>query len=182
MDPIPFSATDAANTVYSHMNEIVVGRVGVPVLPDAQELQVLVNFVLPQYAYGQQIGVMDPTLYAYEALGAALATSTFFEGNWGNSGRFGPVIPNTPAGDTVFIQGGYQSVFGHQPTLAQIEHFQAQLQFLQGIYTASGAYGSADNVDLIARGAIYGQMIGIHNEMVPFVGVTPPQTHPGILV
>ena len=70
--------------------------------------------------------------------------------------------------------GAYTSVFGHAGSAAQVQHFVDQLNYLEAIYTASGAYGSADNVDLLARGAIYGQMLGIQAELiqVPIIGVS----------
>ena len=42
------------------------------------ELQALINFSNAQHAFGQQIGVMDPVAYTYEALGAALSGSQRF--------------------------------------------------------------------------------------------------------
>jgi hypothetical protein len=38
-------------------------------------LSVLAQFAQNQYAYGQQIGVADPLIYAYQALGVALAST-----------------------------------------------------------------------------------------------------------
>jgi hypothetical protein len=57
----PVAASDLLFTIMSGVH------------PDATELQTLVSFANQQYAYGQQIGVMDPFVYAYEALGAALS-------------------------------------------------------------------------------------------------------------
>jgi len=54
---------------------------------------------------------------------------------------------------------------GASGTAAQIQHFVDQLNFYKSIYTASGAFGTnANEIDLLARGAIYGQMIGVKAE------------------
>jgi hypothetical protein len=191
VDLIPYSAVTAADSVFWNMN---FGP------PDVGEKITLLTFLPPQYAYGQQIGVMDPGLFAYEALGAALADSSVrFQGVYGNSRiLIGPdggrqlineaSFANTPAGDAGFVNKAYAEIFGHAPEGAQAQHFLDQLHFLQGIYTASGAYGPADHIDLVARGAVFGQMIGIQNELVQFVGVSEigrpgiGDPHTGVLV
>lgn len=71
-----------------------------------------------------------------------------------------------------------EKVFGHAPTTAQAEHFETQLNFFEAIYKASGAYGDDANVYLTARGAVFGQMVGIQDQMVQFTGV-PELFHPG---
>ena len=60
----------------------------------------------------------------------------------------------------------YNLVFGHPGTTAQIQHFVDQLNFYESIYTASGAFGTdANRIDLLARGAIFGQMLGVKAEI-----------------
>jgi hypothetical protein len=108
--------------------------------------------------------VIDPVIYAYEALGATLASgASHFQNTYG---------PNAIPSDNVFVTNAYTDVFGHPGTPAQVQHFVDQLNFLESIYTASGSFGSPTNVDLIARGAVYGQMLGIEAEMtqVPIIG------------
>jgi beta-glucanase (GH16 family) len=158
-----FSAATAGTTVYTAESGVA---------PDATELNVLIAFITTQYAYGQQIGVMDPVVYAYQAVGAALATTAaHFQITFGPSS---PAYSNSAAGDARFAADAYASVFGHPGSSAQVQHFIDQLKFFEGIYTASGAFGSAENVDLLARGAIYGQMLGIHAELIqaPIIGVS----------
>src|SRR5262245_5658802 len=60
---------------------------------------------------------------------------------------------------------------GTPATPAQVQHFVDQLNLFESIYTASESFGSPTNVDLIARGAVYG-MLGVEAEMtqVPIVG------------
>jgi probable HAF family extracellular repeat protein len=161
--PLAFSADTAGEIVYGK-------EYGVDPNPD--EHNILVAFTTSQYAYGQQIGVMDPVVYAYEALGVALAsTATHFENTFGTSN---PAYPNSAAGDAQFAADSYASVFGHPGTSAQVQHFVDQLNFFEALYTASGSFGSAANVDLLARGAIYGQMLGVQAELlqVPIIGVS----------
>jgi len=154
--PTGFSPTTAATTVYT-------AEYGTA--PSSTELNVLVQFTTPQYAYGQQIGVMDPAVYAYQALGVALAsTATHFQNTFGPSN---PTYPATPAGDAQFSTDAYASVFGHPGSPAQIQEFVSQVNYFEAIYTAAGVYGNANNIDLLARGAAYGQMLGIHAEIDP---------------
>jgi phosphodiesterase/alkaline phosphatase D-like protein len=170
-----FSAAIAGKTVYT--NEYGVA-------PDAAELNVLIEFTTPQYAYGKQIGVMDPAVYAYEALGVALAGSAIqFQNAWGPTN---PVYPNSVSGDAQFAADAYNSVFGHPGNSAQVQHFVAQLNFFEGLYAAAGLFNSPANIDLLARGAIYGQMLGIQAEVnadVPLVGVSAQSdmTHGALL-
>jgi hypothetical protein len=150
-------AATASNTVYT-------AEFGVA--PDATELNVLIAFTTPQYAFGQQIGVLDPAAYAHESLGVALAsTATLFQNTYGPTN---PTYPNTAAGNAQFVSDAYTSVFGHSPTAAAAQVFINELNLLEGLYTASGAYGSPANVDLLARGGIYGLMWGMHAELDPF--------------
>ena len=154
----PAYTPDTASTI------VYAAEYGSP--PDPTETFKLIGFTTPQYAYGQQIGVIDPVIYAYEALGATLASgASHFQNTYG---------PNAIPTDNVFVTNAYTDVFGHPGTPAQLQHFVDQLSFLETIYTASGSFGSATNVDLIARGAVYGQMLGAEAEMtqVPIIGTS----------
>jgi parallel beta-helix repeat protein len=163
------SMGDPALTTYLQMY-------GAP--PSSTELWILTEFVAAQSSYGQLIGVLDPTVYVYEALGAALASgsdtgSTAFADTWG---------PLAIASDTTFTIQAYANVFATPGTSAQIQHFMDQINFFKSLYTASGAYGTdANQIDLLARGAIYGQMLGVKAELtdVALVGVSgqPDITH-----
>ena len=157
-------------------------------LPDAAELNVLVQFTNPQYAYGQQIGVMDPAIYAYEALGLALAsTAIHFQATFGPSN---PTYPVSLSGDAQFAADAYASVFGHPGSSAQVQQFVDQLTYFETLYTAAGVFGSASNIVLLARGAVYGQMLGIEHEIDPtalgdpagashsqIIGISAPAAH-----
>ena len=149
--------TTPGQTVYENMYQVV---------PSAAELTKLTIFDANQYAFAQQVHFQDPLVYVYSALGQALATgsdtgSTFFKD------IAGPLhIPS----DTDFVTGAYTGVFGHPGTAAQIQHFVDQMNFYKSIYTASGAFGTDANViNLLARGAIFGQMLGVKAEIPPVV-------------
>jgi hypothetical protein len=71
-------------------------------------------------------------------------------------------LPN----DSTFVAEAYEAAFGFAPGPAQIDHFVQQVDYFESIYTDSGAYGTdATRIDLLARGAVYGQMLGISAEM-----------------
>ena len=71
----------------------------------------------------------------------------------------------------------YTSVFGHAGSAAQVQHFVDQLNFFETLYTAAGTFGSPSNIDLLARGAIYGQMLGIEHG-----GDSAPPSHAPVLL
>ena len=114
-----------------------------------------------------------PEVYAYQALGAALAsTASHFQSTFGPSN---PSYPNSATGDAAFATDAYAHVFGHPGSSAQVQQFVSQLQFFESLYTAAGTFGNPGNIDLLARGAIYGQMLGVEAELnqVPIVGSAP---------
>jgi glucose/arabinose dehydrogenase len=159
-----FNLTTPSITTYTKMYGVS---------PSAAEVNKLVVFATDQFNYASKIQVADPLIYVYEALGAALATvsdtgSVVFKNTWG---------PSTIASDVAFVSLAYVDVFGHAGSSAQIQHFVDQINFLTGLYNASGAYGTDANlIDLLARGAIYGQMLSFAAEAsstaVPLVGVS----------
>jgi len=137
--------------------------------PDASELTVLNQFTQAQFDYGQQIGVMDPSVYAYQSLGVALATGQHFQNEFGPSNS---MYSASAAGDALFVTDAYAIVFGHAGTAAQVQQFADQLNYFETLYTAAGMFGNPSNIDLLARGAVYGQMLGIEHE--PMIGSPNP--------
>ena len=124
--------------------------------PSADELNVLVQFTNPQCAYGQQIGVMDPAVYAYQSLGAALAsTASNFQISLAH-----PILPTRRRLLAIFSS---QPRWKHDP----VQHFLEELTFFENVYTAAGGFGSQSNIDLLARGAVYGQMLDMQYEIDP---------------
>lgn len=128
-------------------------------------LQNLTAFADVQYVYGQNIGVMDPGLYAYEALGAALSGLGSFINPLGTGSQ-------SPGGvsDQQFLNLFYQQAFGQQPSNLQLEAFQFQLTFLEGLYAHAGFqpnpnWPGVDVPELVARGAVAGLMVGVEAEI-----------------
>jgi hypothetical protein len=128
--------------------------------PSASELTILNQFTQAQFDFGQKIGVMDPSIYAFQALGVALASGPHFQDTFGPTNAMYPV---STVGDVHFVDAAYASVFGHAGTAAQIQFFVDQLGSFEALYAAAGVFGSPSNIDLLARGAIYGQMLGIEH-------------------
>jgi hypothetical protein len=118
----------------------------------------LINFATAQYQYGSGIGVLDPLIYMWQALGQALCESASYFGS-----TYGPqALPS----DATFATQAYVSAFGFAPGQAQVDHFVQQVDFFESIYAASGAYGSDPvRIDLLARGAVYGQILGAAGEL-----------------
>jgi hypothetical protein len=135
-------------------------------VPSSAELNILAAYFTPaQFAYAQQIGVADPALYCYQALGLGLALmsdtgSTSFAAEWGPAN---PSCPNTPDGNAAFVAQAYAAVFGHAGTQGSIDEFIAQVNFFVSLYTASPpvAGADADTICLLARGAVFGLMVGV---------------------
>jgi hypothetical protein len=149
-------------------------------LPDPTETFKLIGFTTPQYTYGQQIGVIDPAIYAYESLGATLASgASHFQNTYveelkavGCGNIFKEKASGAKARGVKFgrrlAEGAVQADLARSYGVSQATMIRArtddgrkrdQLSFLESIYTASGSFGSPTNVDLIARGAVYGQML-----------------------
>ena len=80
--------------------------------------------------------------------------------------------PLSTVGDVHFVDRAYASVLWSAGTAAQVQHFVDQLNFFETLYTTAGTFGSASNIDLLARGAMYGQMLGIEHESAP-IGSEP---------
>src|SRR5262249_47760340 len=92
----------------------------------------LSQFAQLQFTTGQQVGVLSPTIYMYEALGLALSEiSPALQG----------ILSPGNASDADFVSFIYPLVFGVQPSAAQAQHFLGQLDFYETIYLASGAFG-----------------------------------------
>jgi hypothetical protein len=124
----------------------------------SSQLQTLIDFSNSQHAYGQQIGV-DPALYVYETLGAALSSEPNF------------LYLANIADDTAFVTAAYQSAFRQAGNSDQIQSFVGQLHFLEAFYKDA----HLPHYELIAKGATFGLMLGVEAEMtqVPIVGTTP---------
>jgi hypothetical protein len=103
------------------------------------------------------IGVQDPTLYVYEACGLAFAQGPAFQSEFGLG---------TIQNDTAFATAAWLDIFNYAPNADQAQFVTAHVDFYETMYTASGTYGSdPDYIALLARGATYGLIIGIAEEV-----------------
>jgi hypothetical protein len=118
----------------------------------------LIDFSNSQLAYAQQIGLPDPALYTFEALGAALSSQPNFL-------RFANIQD-----DTAFVTATAGYAFQQPESPAQIQGFVSQLHFLEGFYSAA----HIPNYELVAKGAVFGLMLGIETELlhVPLIGIS----------
>ena len=99
-----------------------------------EDSAILADFAETQFAHGQQIGVLSPTVYMYEALGLALAESApALQGQ--------DILAPGTTSNPDFVSLVYSTVFGVQPNAAQVGVFVSQLDFFELIYVASGAFG-----------------------------------------
>jgi hypothetical protein len=92
-----------------------------------------------------------------ETLGLALAEATQFPL------VLGPILKPDQAS---FVELAYFFAFGTEPSAAIVDSFLSVLDFFVDLYTDSGAFGTDVNrIDLLARGAVYGGMLGIAAEI-----------------
>ena len=82
------------------------------------------------------------TLAAYESVGIHLAKTYKFDDRYSDMS----------AGD--FIGVAYQDAFGRYATAEQVAHFRKQLDNFER------RYGSSEDGQLLARGAVLGQIVG----------------------
>lgn len=116
------------------------------VTPSLEKLAALSTFCQLQFDYYSAMGVADPALGPYEALGRAFGETAEFQAKYG-------------AMTTNFVATAYQDVFGRAASEVQVAHFQAQVDYFVGIYTQAGI--AADTASHLAKGAVMGQMLGV---------------------
>jgi hypothetical protein len=116
------------------------------VTPPLEKLASLCTFCQSQFDYYTAMGVGEPLLGPYEALGRAFAETDGFSTKYGSL-------------STEFVATAYSEVFGKPPSSLQASHFQAQVDYFTGIYIQAGI--AADNASLLAKGAALGQMLGV---------------------
>jgi hypothetical protein len=133
----------------------------------AAEISKLVIQVLPAQVENAILNGLNPQVYGSEVLGLAFAFgnengATTFDQNFGPSNPFAPA---TPAGDAAFATVAANAIFG---SAANANTPGAILGFVTNwvaFYTAHGIPGianaTADQIDLAARGAAWGDAIGV---------------------
>ena len=124
------------------------------------------QFLPPQVAVATQHG-LDAQVYASEALGLALAFgnetgSTAFATNFGPSNA---AMPNSTAGDATFAAAAAAAVFGSAATAFSPIAIEGWVSNWKAFYSTVGILGNlhptADQIDLAARGAAWGDAVGV---------------------
>ena len=124
------------------------------------------NFLPPQVANATSLG-LNPQVYACEALGLVFAFgnetgSTAFSNNFGPSNS---AMPNTTAGDAAFATAASNTIFGTASTVNLVNVLEGFVANWKTFYTSYGIPGNAtptaDQIDLAARGASWGDMVGV---------------------
>ena len=138
------------------------GAVGTSVEVTALATQFLPAQVANATKYG-----FNPLVYATEALGLVFAFnnetgSTAFATGYGPSNA---TMPNSTAGDLAFAAAASNSIFGAASTSTLVNAINNYVSNWKAFYSNNGIPGisnpSADQVDLAARGAAWGDAVGL---------------------
>lgn len=138
------------------------GAVGTSVEVTALATQFLPAQVANATKYG-----FNPLVYATEALGLVFAFnnetgSTAFATGYGPSNA---TMPNSTAGDSAFAAAASNSIFGAASTSTLVNAINNYVSNWKAFYSNNGIPGisnpSADQVDLAARGAAWGDAVGL---------------------
>jgi hypothetical protein len=166
------SETQYVNNLLSQVANTTIPAVTVEasmygVVGTSNEVTSLVTQFLPaQVATAIQFG-FNPQVYASEALGLAFAftnenSSTAF------ANAFGPShagTPNSAAGDNAFAALAATAIFGSASTPTLVNAIQSYVSNWKGFYTNNGlpslSHPSLDQIDLVARGAAWGDAVGV---------------------
>jgi hypothetical protein len=135
----PFDGNIAALVVSSFVN----GKTPL----NAAKLESLANFAEGQHASYTEMGVGNPEVGPYEALGRGFSTTAEFKAKY------------DALGEDAFIAKVYNDVLGRAATDDQVDHFQAQIDYFQGIYETADVADAEGT--LYAKGAVLGQILAI---------------------
>jgi RTX calcium-binding nonapeptide repeat (4 copies) len=124
------------------------------------------QFLPAQVANATKYG-FDPQVYATEALGLVFAFnnetgSTAFATAYGPSNA---TMPNSTAGDSAFAAAASNNIFGAASTSTLVNAINNYVSNWKAFYSHNGIPGisnpSTDQVDLAARGAAWGDAVGL---------------------
>jgi hypothetical protein len=128
--------------------------------------------------YWTEEGLERLSVFACQSLGLVFAFgnetgATTFATNFGPSN---PNMPDTAAGDAAFAAAASSAIFGSQATADTAIYITSHISYWVNLYTASGLPGTpnptANQIDLAARGAVWGEAVGVAlaNNLGPLVG------------
>jgi hypothetical protein len=133
--------------------------------PTSEELTLLATQYLPgQIANAMEHGY-NPLVYATEVVGLGLSdhneNGTGFANNWGPGTR----MPNSTVGDINFAAAASQAIFGSASTNVLETAIANYVANWKNFYTQNGlpnnAHPTADQIDIAARGAAWGDAVGV---------------------
>ena len=131
------------------------------------EVTVLATQFLPAQVENATKYGFNPLVYATEALGLVFAFnnetgSTAFATGYGPSNA---TMPNSTAGDSAFAAAASNGIFGAASTSTLVNAINNYVSNWKAFYSNNGIPGisnpSADQVDLAARGAAWGDAVGL---------------------
>jgi hypothetical protein len=132
----------------------------------AEVASLMANFLPAQETNAANYG-LNPLVYGCEALGLAFAFgnengSTTFAANFGPSNAS---MPNTTAGDAAFAAAASTTIFESASTQNLVNVLENFVANWKSFYSGSGIPGipnpTADQIDLAARAASWGDMVGV---------------------
>jgi Matrixin len=131
------------------------------------EVTALATQFLPAQVASALIHGYNPQVYASEALGLAFAFSNE-NGSTAFANNFGPFhagTPNTVAGDAAFAAAASIAIFGAASTPTLVTAIQNYVANWKALFESNGTPGfshpTADQIDLAARGAAWGDAVGL---------------------
>jgi hypothetical protein len=124
------------------------------------------QFLPPQVTNAINHG-FNPQVYATEALGLAFSFGNE-SGSTAFANAFGPThagTPNSAVGDAAFAAAASTAIFGSASTATLVTAIQNYVSNWKAFYTSNGLPGTphptADQIDLAARGAAWGDAVGV---------------------
>src|SRR5215831_13137566 len=144
------------------------------VTPTDAKLDLFVKvFAPPQIAVAVAHG-FNQVVFVAEGIGLAFGTSNATAlANWSGAN---PAMPNTVAGDAVFVAQASAAIYGAANTPNLVSVFQTWLTNWKNFYTANGlpnnSTPTSDQIDTAARAAAFGDAVGtaIVNNLGPLKG------------
>jgi hypothetical protein len=142
------------------------------------EVTALATQFLPPQVANAVSHDLNPQVYASEALGLVFAFGNE-NGSTGFATNFGPSHAgtlNSIVGDAAFAAAASTVIFGSASTATLVNAIQNYVTNWKAFYTSNGvpgsAHPSADQIDLAARGAAWGDAIGVElaNNLGPLNG------------
>jgi hypothetical protein len=142
------------------------------------EITKLVTQFLPAQVINAEANGFNPIVYVSEALGLVFAFGNE-TGSTAFATNFGPAkagMPNSTAGDAAFAAAASTAIFGAASTPNLVNVLDGFVTNWKAFYTSHGIPGvpaTAANVDLAARGAAWGDAVGVAltNNLGPLKGL-----------